>query len=296
VGFLESVDGIIGCTESGPKVSTMSEKELRARVERVLHTRISDAEWRRQKTRGLVGEYERGVWSWEEFRDLVRQDLDQIREFVEDLRREEVGELSPETEISKRTPELASVANISAPLSERTAARVGALNALDRLRLGPTAWGIVVREMSSGIRPHGGFDGTLPQWVIELTIEAWVPADDVRKIYEYAQRVYVRSGLLVEKAPPKTKPRTYNVAQFVWEEELRCGKRPSWPVLFARWHEHNPDERFKNWRAFRTCFKRGEKATPPQYPQSDDYIASEAKEHLAIEARRLRQRLRQLPE
>ena len=85
------------------------------------------------------------------------------------------------------------------------------------------------------MRPHGGFDGTLPQWVIELEIEAWVPADDVRSIYQHAQRVYAQSGLLVEQGPPKTQPRTYNVARFVWEEELRCGKRASWPVLLERW-------------------------------------------------------------
>jgi hypothetical protein len=88
-----------------------------------------------------------------------------------------------------------------------------------------------------------------------------------------------------------------DVARFVWEEQLHCGKRPSWPVLLERWKERYPgDDAFKDWRVFRTCFKRGEEATPPRYPQSNDYIASEAREYLEVEARRLRQRLQHLSE
>jgi hypothetical protein len=252
----------------------MDEQDLRARLARTLHTRITEPEWRRLKKIGLVGEYQRDLLSWEEFRDLARRDLDQIRAYAEDLRREQAGELPLEIEISETTPELASEVDISAPLSERTAARAQALVALDNYCLGPANPDRVgSRTISSRVRPQGGFDKTLPHWVIELKIEAWVPAEDVRSIYHHVQR-----DLLAEESYPKVRPRTFRVAQFVWEEELRCGKRPSWPVLLERWKECNPDDdRFKDWRAFRTCFKRGEEATPPRYAEQNDYIASEAK-------------------
>jgi hypothetical protein len=108
-----------------------------------------------------------------------------------------------------------------------------------------------------------GFDKTLPQWVIELKIEAWAPAEDVRNIYQHVQL-----GLLAEATPPKTQAHTFMVAQFVWEEELRYGKQPSWPILFNRWKEQNPDD---------NSFKRGEKATPPRYKDPDELIASESR-------------------
>jgi hypothetical protein len=273
---------------------------LKAKLERALHTRITVAEWEALRDAEMLSMYEAdGYVSWEEFKGDVANTLGRLRRYLQNTQREQAGKLPLETEIRDRIPKPDVVADISAPLSERTAARVGALNALDQLRLGPTGWGgIITREMRSGIRPHGGYDGTLPQWVIELTIEAWVPADDVRSIYQHVQRLYVQSGILVEEDCPKTQPRTYNVARFVWEEEFRCGTRPSWPVLLERWNERNPDPaaRFSSWRAFRTCFKRGEKATQLRYAQGNDYISSEAREHRAVEARQLRLRLQHLSE
>jgi hypothetical protein len=126
----------------------------------------------------------------------------------------------------------------------------------------------------------------LPQWVIELEIEAWVPAEEVRNIYQYVQR-----DLLAETAPPKTTACTFRVAQFVWEEELRNphefrklrSDKQLWPALLERWNERNPHERFKSWRAFRTCCERGKAATPPRYRQNNAHIASEAREHIASE-------------
>lgn len=250
----------------------MSEQELWARLERALHTRISVPEWRRLKKTGLVGEYQRDAWTWEEFREFVGRDLTDIRDFAEDLRLDQAGELPLETDIPERTPEPIDGADISAPLSDRTAARAGALSALDRLRSGPP-WDRVSREISSRVRPRGGFDNRLPQWVIELEVEAWVPADDVRNIYQHVQR-----DVLAEEACPKTQPRTFRVAQFVWEEKLRSGTSLSWPDLLERWNERNPDDGgFEDWRAFRTCFKRGEEATRPKYKDSDDDIARAAR-------------------
>jgi hypothetical protein len=251
----------------------MSEQELRERLQRALHKQISAAEWLDIKDRDYVREYDDGDLSWQDLCELVDEALVRLRRHVENTLREQRGELLPETKVPERLPESASVVDISAPLTDRTAARAGALSALDQLRLGPTAWGKVAREISARFRPQGGFDEALPQWVIELKIEAWVPAEDVRSIYQHVQR-----DLLAEDSYPKTHPRTFNVARFVWEEELRHGKRQSWPVLFERWKEQNPDDKsFKHWRAFHTCFKRGKKATPPRYKDSNDYIASEAR-------------------
>jgi len=251
----------------------MDEQDLRARLARALHTRITEPEWRRLKKLGLVDEYQRGVWDWKEFRDYASYYLDQLRDFVEDLRREQAGELPLEIENSETTPEPASDVYTSVPLSERTLARTQALVALDNYCLGPTNPDKVrSRTINSRVRPQGGFDKTLPHWVIELKIEAWVPAEDVRSIYHHVQR-----DLLAKESYPKVQPRTFRVTQFVWEEELRCGKRPSWRVLLERWKERNPDDDgFKDWRAFRTCFKRGKKATLPRYKHSNDYIASAA--------------------
>jgi hypothetical protein len=250
----------------------MSEQELRARLQRALHTRISAAEWLDIKDQGHVCDYDDEKTSWRDLCEIVDEVLRRLRRYVENTQREQRGELLLETKSPERLPEPTTVTDIRAPLSERTAARVGALNALDQLRLGPKAWGPVVREISSRVRPEGGFDQTLSQWVIELKIEAWVPAEDVRSIYQHVQR-----DLLAEEARTKTQPRTFRVAQFVWEEELRCGERPSWPVLLERWKERNPDdEGFKDRRAFRTCFKRGAEAAPPRYARGNDYIAGEA--------------------
>jgi hypothetical protein len=83
-------------------------------------------------------------------------------------------------------------------------------------------------------------------------------------------RIYqnVRRKLLADHAPPKVPPRTYEVARFVWEQELIQGKRPSWPKLCDRWNQRNPELKpFTNWRAFRTSFVRGEEATPPSVRQ-----------------------------
>ena len=211
--------------------------------------------------------------SWNEFKDEVARTLVWLRRFLQNTEREQAGEPPLETEIIERAPEPADVTDdIPAPLNDRTAARAGALSALDRLRSGPP-WDRVSREISSRVRPRGGFDNRLPRWVIELEVEAWVPADDVRNIYQHVQR-----DVLTEEACPKTQPRTFRVAQFVWEEKLRSGTSLRWPDLLERWNELNPDDQgFADWRAFRTCFKRGEKATRPQYKDSYDDIASAAR-------------------
>jgi hypothetical protein len=253
----------------------MSENELWTKLERALHTRITAAERQDLREAEMLSMYAAGSYvSWDDFKDDVAHTLRRLRRFLVNSERERVGDLLLVTETDEEEPEIPSVTGIFAPLSERTAARAQALIALDNYELGPTNPDRVrSRTITSKVRPQGGFDETLPQWVIELQIEAWVPADDVRNIYQYVQR-----DLLAEKAGPKTQPRTYNVAQFVWEQKLRHGERLTWPALFERWKERYPDdEGFKDWRAFYKCFERGEEATPPRYVDSSDYIASEAR-------------------
>jgi hypothetical protein len=96
-----------------------------------------------------------------------------------------------------------------------------------------------------------------PQWRINLSVSPWMSAEEVERAYKRMQRE-CRGG---KNTLPS--PKTLRVACFVWEQEKRNGyKRPTWPVLLERWNEvHRKDsnERFKDYRHFRTYFKRGER-------------------------------------
>src|SRR5215208_4661699 len=154
----------------------MSEQELRARLQRALHTRISAAEWLDIKDQGHVRDYDDEDLSWRDLCEIVDEVLRRLRRHVKNTQREQRGELLLETKSPERLPEATTVTNIRAPLSERTAARAQALVALDNYCLGPANPDrLGSRTISSRVRPQGGVDKTLPQWVIELNIEAWVP-------------------------------------------------------------------------------------------------------------------------
>jgi hypothetical protein len=251
----------------------MSESEIRAKLERTLNTKISEAEWVELKAVNVVLEFDE--LSWREFRGWAIEVLHGLRRFLQNVRREEAGEMPSGLGADTTTDgpdELPSVHIDEGILSARTVARARALNALDQLRRGPKAWGSVTRHITSRVEPIGRGDGTLPQWVIQLEIEAWVPEEDVMGMYQN-----VRRKLLADHASPKVQPRTYEVARFVWEQELIHGKRLSWPKLCALWNHRNPERvHFNDWRAFHTCFVRGEKATPPRYVNGDDHIIGEA--------------------
>jgi hypothetical protein len=259
-------------------VNPMGEQVSREELERALQTQITDVEWEALEGSGKISEYtsnQHAYDSRDQFIKEIKATLDWIRSIIENTRREQSGEPLLKARIRDKVPEPADVTDVPMSLlSERTAARAQALIALDNYELGPTNPDRVrSRRISSRVRPQWGFDKTLPQWVIELEIEAWVPAEDVRSIYEHVQR-----DLLAEQASPKTQPHTFRVAQFVWEEELRCGARPSWRDLLERWKDRNPDDKgFSNRRAFRMCFKRGAEATRLRYKDSDEHIASEAR-------------------
>src|SRR5829696_6448283 len=115
----------------------MSERELRARLQRTLHTRISEAEWLDIKDQDLVSDYDNRDLSWQDLYGTVDEVLRRLRRHVENTLREQRGELLLETKSPERLPEPTTVTDIRAPLSERTAARAQALVALDNYCLGP---------------------------------------------------------------------------------------------------------------------------------------------------------------
>jgi hypothetical protein len=248
----------------------MNESEARAKLERTLG-RISLFEWRHLKRAWLGGEVlssdrvaRDAEENWQEFKDFAKEHLRLLRSYEDDKRRAERGELEPETEtntdLSRDQP-----ADVSSSLGDRTFARAMALSSLNRLHAGetPTQRALI----HSTHKPRGGVDGTLPQWVIFMGVEAWVPAEEVKEAYRRHQQ-----ALLAEHQEGKTQERTFQVAKFVWDEERIEGERPSWPELCRRWNNWPLTEPFENWRAFRMCFLRGEKAVPPQYRMSPEQM------------------------
>jgi hypothetical protein len=250
----------------------MSDVEIKARLEKALRKHITWAEWYHLKRTGLVKDYSTDLLSWQELREFAFAELDRLQSFYEDKLREESGELETEYELGAEAPlDLpGGQPDVSSSLSERTVARARALFALNRRCAGDKASQIdpLKRAPIHGThKPRGGVDGTLPQWVIFLGVEAWVPAEEVKEAYRAHQQ-----ALLAEQAPPKTQERAFEVARFVWEEERLHGKRPPWPALWERWNNWRPTKPFKGWREFRTNFLRGEKATRPRYFASNEQM------------------------
>src|SRR5215211_6530994 len=90
---------------------------------------------------------------------------------------------------------------------------------------------------------------------VELSIIPWVSAEEVTRAYKRVQKQ------VLEGRNRQPKPKTLEVACFVWEEERwHEYKRPSWRVLCKRWNREHPNDPFKDYRHFRTCFMRGAEA------------------------------------
>jgi hypothetical protein len=90
---------------------------------------------------------------------------------------------------------------------------------------------------------------------VELNISPWVPAEDVTRAYKRMQKQ------ALEGRNRQPKPKTLEVACFVWEEERRHEyNKLSWPVLCKRWNKEHPKDQFENYRHFRTTFTRGAEA------------------------------------
>ena len=255
----------------------MSKAEIRARLQKASHKKITAAEWESLKRSGWIDEYLRGDLGWQDFRGLAEERLNVLRSFYEDTLRGEADTYETETEleaglnldVATGPPDAAS------SLSKRTLARASALSALNLLRAQRQ---IVPRALIHGtIKPRGGVDGSLPQWVIFLAVEAWVPAEEVKDAYRAVQE-----NLLAEKSPPKTQERAFDVARFVWEQDRLNGRRLPWPELWEHWNSMysiigRPDNCFPSWRAFHTTFSRGERATRPRYFASEEQLTKQVR-------------------
>jgi hypothetical protein len=251
-------------------------------LERTLHRQITQAEWRHLK-RAWLGERilssdslaHDAAENWQEFRDLAAEHLRWLRSYEEDKIREQYGDL--EAEIS-HGPVHDQLPDGSSNLGDdRTFARYQALASLNQLRTGGRSSG---RPTIHGtLLSRGGADGTLGQWVYIVAVELWVPAEEVMRNYQSMQRT-----MLADPKPQKTSTRAFEVAAFVWQNELVHGTRPSWPVLCERWNNWPLTVPFNSWRSFRTSFIRGAEATPPRYVATNEQIADLVRSHSHQEA------------
>jgi hypothetical protein len=243
----------------------MNQQEIKTRLERALHGRITPAEWMHLEEQ--VDEYSRGHLSWQDFRDLAAEELSRIRAFYENKLREQAGVLEeePHEDGADRQPP------VPVHFEDRTLARYSALDALNNLRSGGSA--PPRATMTGTLLPRGGMDGTVPQWVWVMAAELWVPAEDVAESFRAAQR-----NLMDKPDQPRTQARAFEVARFVWEVVAARGKRPSWPELCKLWNNIPMTTPFEDWRDFRTNFVRGEKATLPRYTASAEQITEQVRE------------------
>ena len=265
-------------------VHYMNPQELRTRLESELHGKITSAEWAFLGDVGLLSEYESGLSDWPEFRRGVEDNLTKIRRYRENDRREQVGLLleEPDEESDEHGADHQQEP-VPVDIEDSTLARYYALDALNNLRSGGSA--PARATMTGTLLPRGGEDGTVSQWVYVIAAELWMPAEEVARSFRAMQRT-----LMVEPAQPKTRARAFNVARFVWEQEMAYGKRPTWPEMCKRWNnackrwnDARPDDvprarPFEDWRDFHKNFVRGEKATVPRYKATDEEITKQVKE------------------
>ncbi len=246
----------------------MSESETKARLERALGARIGLAEWQTIKDYGLLDEYQRDDLSWVDFRGVVDDTLRGLRQHLENVQREQDGELELGGELDSEPEEAADFRDASRSLSDRTRERLSALASLNRLHTGGRSSGRV--PIHGTLLPRGGVDGTLAQWVYIVAVELWMPAEEVMEDYRSIQRT-----MLSDPKPPKTQSRALKVAEFVWQNETADGERAPWPELCERWNSSligrlvGP---FEHWRDFRRYFIRGAEATPPRYLATNEQI------------------------
>jgi len=259
-------------------VHYMNPQEIKAKLEKTLHTTITDAEWAFLKDRGLIQDYEI-TGNWPEFRGGVEDNLKAIREFRENDRREQAGEIveTPRESGMDYQPDAMPV-----DLDDRTFARYSALDALNNLRSGGSA--PPRATMTGTLLPRGGVDGTVPQWVYVIAAELWMPAEEVARAFRATQR-----SLMVKVEQPRTQARAFEVARFVWAIEAAYSRRLSWSEMCEMWNDlckkWNDDRSndapmarpFENWRDFYKNFKRGERATRPQYRATDEEITEQVR-------------------
>ena len=212
-------------------------------------------------------EYQTGITSWDDFAGPAEDGLKRLRKHVERTHLEQAGELDEE-QGAERESAVVELPIKQPNLSGRTSARRSARASLNRLRTRGRTSG--KSPVHGALMPRGGLDGTLAQFVYLLAVELWVPADEVANHYRSIQ-----TAMSHEWPPSKTSERAFEVAQFVWDNELADGERAPWPVLCARWNRRPLAEPFENWRHFRMACVRGAKATRPRYKASNAQITDQ---------------------
>jgi hypothetical protein len=255
----------------------MTESEIKERLERTLHRRITQAEWRHLKR---AGSDEEGIPSsdrlahdaaanWREFKDFAADHLRWLRSYEEDKMREQYGQLEPEISPGPTPDQLPG--GPSSLSDDRAFARGMALASFNQRQTGGRSSG---RSAIHGtLLPRGGADGTLGQWVYIVAVELWAPAEEVARHYRRIQR-----AVLADPKPPKTSTRAFEVAAFVWDSERAHGGRLPWSELCERWNNWPLAEPFKSWQSFRRSFFRGAAATPPRYGAPNEQIADLVRE------------------
>lgn len=222
---------------------------------------IAQATWDRLCSGGAVSDYRRGLSSWEDLVDEVKEYLD----YQDDLDQERLGRGSQTPESSKPSADEETEPSLDKKLSKQTKARAEALSEYYAFRTGEDA---PTQAMRVKLRVGGPqVDGDIRQ-VIHMEVQAWVSPEEVRDVYRS-----VRKGLLEEKERIQAKPSTLEIAAFVWRQRrqaLQEGRNlPSWATLKELWLQNHPDDkRVRGHGDFPRYFRRGAKAVVPRYRET----------------------------
>jgi len=273
--------------------------EAKAKLERAIHQPVGAIRrpiWDK-RLKSEVRQFLEGTLaapSWEEVKNLAREwldlqkdmELDFVGAYIQDAAETKGEEPSGQ---AKEDGVLHTQG-----ISKRTKARARAMSELSALLTGEAGEPPQIEPIQARVRAAGGRkERTLHRWVVSLDIEAWVPAEEVTRVYRNLQQQFI------DQQGGRTEQTTYEVAQFVWRELRRDdGSRATWPSLLKRWKQEHPDDsRFKTYNNFRQYFVRGEEATIPRYkwptmqltPQREAQI-EDAKEHWIARLRRHEQK------
>lgn len=99
-----------------------------------------------------------------------------------------------------------------------------------------------------------------PGWsreTVTLTVEPWVPAESVKRMYEGAQRESL-GGMLGRGTPIRRRDKALAVWLFSQEQEVRAGHPIAIRKLLNLWNDAHPDDRYKDHSGFFEARRRGE--------------------------------------
>ena len=121
---------------------------------------------------------------------------------------------------------------------------------------------VLTGEVPSVQSLYGEWEGKVgghvsAQYRVQLTVAPWMPPEEVSHAYRF-----FRERLTKGRELPKT-TRPLEVAGFVWRQERLNGYREPrpWRAWCEQWNAESPeDDRFEDYRHFRTYFLRGDAA------------------------------------